>query len=116
MHNQFRETDSFLNKHFKIFLMTENPLVSICIPAYNNGRFIGYTIDSILAQTYKNFELIITDDCSNDDTIAICKEYTDSRIKVFTNESNLGVFGNWNKVINLSQGKYVKYIGTRSEK
>jgi len=60
-----------------------NPLISIVIPAYNSEKYIGETIDSVLNQTYENFELLIVDDESNDKTPEIIKQYKDSRIKYY---------------------------------
>lgn len=88
------------------------PLVSLCIPAYNNEAYICDTIESILAQTYQNIELIIVDDCSKDATLEVIKAYEakDSRVKVYSNEKNLGMAGNWNKALSLTTGEYVKLI------
>lgn len=70
------------------------PLVSICIPAYNNRDVIEKTIDSILNQTYTNIELVIVDDNSKDDTYEILKKIDDDRVRVLRNEQNLGMVGN----------------------
>lgn len=88
------------------------PLVSVCIPAYNNAGYIGETIESILDQTYRNLELIIVDDNSKDRTPEILQEYAekDSRIKVYHNEKNLGMTGNWNRCLQLCTGEYIKLI------
>lgn len=61
-------------------------LVSIISPSYNCEKFIGKTIDSVLAQTYENWELIIVDDCSTDNTDAVVGKYNDKRIKYLKNE------------------------------
>ena len=86
------------------------PLVSVCIPAYNNAGYIKDTIDSILNQTYKNIELIIVDDCSTDNTLAVLHAIDDNRVKVYENEQNLGMSGNWNKCLSLCEGEYAKLI------
>ena len=66
-------------------------LVSIIMPSYNTGRFIKETIESVLSQTYSNWELIIVDDCSTDDTDEVVKPYlSDERIKYLKNEKNSG--------------------------
>ena len=75
-------------------------MISIALTTYNGEHFISEQIDSILNQTWSDFELIICDDCSNDSTFEILKKYAqkDHRIKVFKNEKNLGFFsryGNW---------------------
>ena len=72
------------------------PLVSVCIPAYNNAGYIRETIDSILNQTYHNIELVVVDDNSKDNTLDVIRSVKDSRVKVYHNEENLGMVGNWN--------------------
>ena len=65
-------------------------LVSIIMPSYNTGKFIKETIESVLSQTYSNWELIIVDDCSTDNTDEIVKPYLENeRIKYFKNEKNI---------------------------
>ena len=86
------------------------PLVSVCIPAYNNAGYIKDTIDSILNQTYKNIELIIVDDCSTDNTVEVIESVSDERIKLFHNDTNLGMTGNWNRCLELAQGEFIKLI------
>lgn len=87
------------------------PLTSICVPAYNSGRFIGATLESILAQTHSDFEVIVTDDRSTDDTVSVVKRFTDPRIRLIENEVNLGMGQNWNKALSCANGKYVKLMG-----
>ena len=72
------------------------PLVSIVLPVYNGERFLRQSIDSVLAQSYQNWELLILDDCSTDSSSDIGKEYVhkDSRIRYYRNESNLRLPGN----------------------
>lgn len=86
------------------------PLVSVCIPAYNNAGYIKDTIESILGQTYQNIELIIVDDNSKDDTLKIVQSIEDKRVKVYHNDENLGMVGNWNKCLSLATGDYIKLI------
>jgi glycosyltransferase involved in cell wall biosynthesis len=92
--------------------MSGQPLVSILMTAYNRERYIAEAIESVLASTYKNFELIITDDCSKDRTVEIAKNYEkkDSRVKVFVNETNLGDYPNRNRAASYATGKYIKYL------
>ena len=85
-------------------------LVSVCIPAYNSGRFIVRTIESILNQTYKNIEIVVVDDCSSDDTVDKVKSIKDDRIKLIVNEANLGMSRNWDKCVRSCSGRYVKLI------
>lgn len=76
---------------------------------YNGSRFIRDSIESIINQTYKDWEFIIYDDCSSDNTIEIIKEYAelDSRIQVFRNDMNLGLAGTLNKCLEKCKGKYI---------
>ena len=88
------------------------PLVSICIPAYNSSATIEGTMRSILNQTYQNLELIVADDHSKDDTVLLVKrlQEEDSRIRLYENEQNLGMSGNWNHCLKLCQGEYIKLV------
>ena len=78
-------------------------LVSIITPAYNAEEHIGETIESVLAQTYKNWEMIIVNDCSKDNTLKIANEYAalDNRIKVINLEKNGGaaMHGMWHLIV-----------------
>lgn len=87
-----------------------NPTVSVCIPTFCGATHIAETIESVLAQTYADFELVIIDDNSNDNTIEIVRHYTDSRIRFFKNDGNLGAQGNWNRCLVESNGKYLKLL------
>ena len=92
--------------------MSTNPIVSVLITSYNYGHYISEAIDSVLAQTYTDFELIIVDNGSEDDTAEIVKTYMlrDSRVKIHINESNIGMFRNYNKALLLARGKYIKFL------
>ena len=68
--------------------LPSQPRVSVCIPSYNSENYIAETIESVLSQTYTNFELVITDDCSTDGTINVIKGYKDFRIHLIKNEKN----------------------------
>lgn len=89
-----------------------NPLVSVLMTAYNREMYIAEAIESVLASTFKDFELIIVDDCSSDKTVEIAKKYEilDSRVKVYINEKNLGDYPNRNMAASLAKGKYIKYL------
>jgi glycosyltransferase involved in cell wall biosynthesis len=91
--------------------MPSQPRVSICIPSYNSDEFIAATLESILAQTFADFEVVIADDKSTDRTRPIIKGFTDTRIRLIENEHNLGLGRNWNKVLSCTQGEYVKLLG-----
>ena len=86
------------------------PLVSVCIPAYNNAPYIMETVNSILAQTYENIELIIVDDNSSDETLQIISSVIDPRLCIYHNDKNLGMSGNWNRCLSLCNGEFVKLI------
>jgi glycosyltransferase involved in cell wall biosynthesis len=89
----------------------ELPLVSIGLPVYNGEDFIKDTLDSILQQTFDNFELIISDNASTDATEEICKSYIlkDDRIKYHRNKKNLGAAKNYNQLVDMAKGKYFKW-------
>ena len=86
----------------------EDIKVSIGLPVYNNEKTIARTLESLINQSYKNFELIISDDASIDKTFDICKTYQkrDARIKCFRQERNLGFWKNWFFVLEKAEGKY----------
>ncbi|WP_200817535.1 glycosyltransferase family 2 protein [Calothrix rhizosoleniae] len=89
----------------------ENPLLTIGLPVYNGERFLKTTIESILNQSFKDFELIIVDNASEDMTEEICKEYAakDKRIHYHRNPDNIGAAPNYNHAFKLSKGKYFKW-------
>lgn len=82
-------------------------LVSVLMPAYNASLYIRQAIDSILSQTFSDFEFLIIDDGSTDNTIDIVKKYTDTRIKLIQNEQNRGLVYTLNKGLDIAQGKYI---------
>jgi glycosyltransferase involved in cell wall biosynthesis len=92
--------------------MIVKPLVSVLMTAYNREKYIAEAIESVLSSTYTNFELIIVDDCSNDQTVAIANGYKerDSRVYVYVNEKNLGDYPNRNMAASFAKGKYLKYL------
>jgi glycosyltransferase involved in cell wall biosynthesis len=85
-------------------------LVSICIPTYNRAHMITRAIDSALSQTYSDIEVIVVDDASTDSTGDIVASYHDPRVTYFKNAVNLGQFGNFNRCIELSHGKYIHIL------
>ena len=86
------------------------PRVSIGMPVYNGGRFLRPAIESVMAQTYGDFELIISDNASTDATPEICRAYLarDPRIRYVRNATNIGAARNFNRVFQLSSGEYYK--------
>lgn len=90
----------------------KRPIVSVLMTAYNREKYIAEAIESVLASTITDFELIIVDDCSKDKTIEIAwlYEVIDNRVKVYENENNLGDYPNRNKAASYATGKYIKYL------
>lgn len=87
-----------------------NELVSIIMPSYNTAKFISETIDSVLAQTYENWELIIVDDCSKDDTDAVVAKYQESRIRYLKNEANSGAAVSRNRALREAKGRWIAFL------
>lgn len=85
-------------------------LVSIITPVYNSEKYISDTINSVLAQTYTNWEMLIADDCSSDNSAQIIKTYTDSRIKYFKLETNSGAAIARNKALEKAKGNYIAFL------
>jgi glycosyltransferase involved in cell wall biosynthesis len=85
------------------------PTVSVVVPNYNHARYLRQRIDSVLQQTYRDFELILLDDCSADQSRSILSEYAgDSRVRIEFNKINSGsAFKQWNKGVRLARGEYV---------
>jgi glycosyltransferase involved in cell wall biosynthesis len=90
--------------------MADKPLVSICIPTYNRAGMIGKAIESALGQTYRNIEVIVVDNASTDNTGVVVAGYSDQRFRYVKNDRNLGLFGNFNRCIELAKGKYLHIL------
>lgn len=86
------------------------PLVSVCIPTYQGAQTLGDTIDSVLAQTLPDFELLVVDDGSHDATAEVVARRCDARLHYHRNPRNLGPQGNWNRCLELARGDYVKIL------
>jgi glycosyltransferase involved in cell wall biosynthesis len=88
------------------------PLVGIGLPVYNGARYLEAALDSIVAQSLTDFELVICDNASTDGTEAICRRYAarDGRIRYYRNAANIGGDPNFNLVFDLSRGKYFKFV------
>lgn len=88
------------------------PLVSICIPTYNYGRFLPDALESALGQTLRDIEILAVDNHSDDGTIELLGEFArrDARVVVHRNAANLGMTANFNRCIELARGKYVKLL------
>lgn len=87
--------------------MKKSPKVSVIIPIYNHGKFIGRAIQSILDQSFKDFEIVITNDGSNDNTLSEINKYKDPRIKLLCFDRNKGMGMAMNNCIRNSSGKYI---------
>jgi glycosyltransferase involved in cell wall biosynthesis len=85
------------------------PAVSVCIPTYNYGRFLPAAIESVLAQDFHDFELIVVDNASEDDTAKVLAGYGD-RVRAHRNERNVGLFGNFARCLELARGEFVKLL------
>ena len=94
----------------------EQPLVSIIVITYNSSKYVLETLESAKAQTYQNIELIVSDDCSTDNTVEICQEWIEKnkerfvRTKLITVEKNTGIPANCNRGVKAAQGEWVKFI------
>jgi glycosyltransferase involved in cell wall biosynthesis len=87
------------------------PMISIGVPVYNGENYLAATLDSILAQSFSDFELIVSDNASTDGTEDVCRNYQarDTRIRYYRNPRNIGAAKNHNQVFELSSGKYFKW-------
>ncbi len=92
-------------------MSTTSPCVSIGIPVYNGEGFVGSAIESILNQTFQDFEIVISDNASTDQTEEICRAYVakDSRIRYFRSEKNLGAALNYDRTFTEARGRYFKW-------
>jgi len=86
------------------------PLFTVAAVTYNSGKWVGQAIESILCSSFTDFELLISDDFSTDDTWSIIQEYKDGRIRAWHNEKNLGEYPNRNKVLAAAAGKYILFV------
>lgn len=85
-------------------------LVSVIMPSYNSAKFICEAVDSVIAQTYKNWELIIIDDCSTDKSLTILGQYDDQRIRVIKSMENNGAAVTRNKGIEQANGRFIAFL------
>ncbi|MGH7413149.1 MAG: glycosyltransferase family 2 protein [Candidatus Rokuibacteriota bacterium] len=89
-----------------------DPRVSICIPTYNGSEFLRQALDSALAQTVADVEVVVVDDGSTDDTYTIAQGCArgDPRLRVMRNQTNLGLTGNWNQCVRQARGEWIKFL------
>ena len=92
--------------------LKSNPFVSILIPTYNRADYLGSAIDSALAQTYQNIEIIVHDDASTDGTPALLAQYRDPRLRIIRTEDNHGMLGGWNYIVTKAKGEYLKFLAS----
>lgn len=92
--------------------MNDYGLVSIITPCYNSADYIGQMIESVLRQTYTHWELLITDDCSTDESVSIVRSYAekDNRVKLFQLEKNSGAGVARNKSIEMAEGRFIAFL------
>ena len=86
------------------------PQITVAMPVYNGEGYVHLAIQSVLDQTYSDFELLIVDNCSTDGTLEVVKAFSDPRIRLHVNSSNLGMVGNWNRSVELATGEYIKFL------
>ena len=86
------------------------PQITVAMPVYNGEGYVHLAIQSVLNQTYPDFELLIVDNCSTDQTLEVVRTFSDQRIRLHINPTNLGMVGNWNKSIELATGEYIKFL------
>ena len=89
--------------------MNEN-LVSIIMPAYNAEKYIVKSINSIIRQSYKSWELIVVDDCSTDGTVNVISDFKDERIRLLNNERNSGAAISRNRALREAKGKWIAFL------
>src|SRR5689334_23136615 len=85
--------------------------VTIAIPTYNRANFLKEAIESCLKQTFRDFELLVVDNASDDKTEDVVRSFKDNRISYHRNDKNLGIIGNWNKSIDLAKGELLMILG-----
>lgn len=90
--------------------MTKVPEISVIIPMYQAAKFIERAVNSVLSQSFRDFELIVIDNCSQDDSYALVEKIRDERIRLFKNEENIGLNGSLNKGLSLAKGTYIKFL------
>lgn len=106
----YKKVSSIENSRTSFLYRKDLPKLSILLPVYNGQKYIAECIESVLAQTYINFELIIINDASTDNTLSIINGFSDSRIKVINNKRNCGITYTLNRGLRYSKGDYIARI------
>ncbi|MGX2039762.1 glycosyltransferase family 2 protein [Methylocaldum sp. MU1018] len=90
----------------------KTPSISLCIPIYNGARYLRECLDSAVGQDFADMEIVLVDDGSGDGSVEIAKQYVecDVRIRLYQNERNLGLVGNWNRCVELARGEWIKFL------
>jgi glycosyltransferase involved in cell wall biosynthesis len=88
------------------------PTVSICVPTYNGARYLAPCLESALTQTHGDFDVVVVDDASTDETVAVAERFAarDGRVRVTKNPRNLGLVGNWGRCVELARGAWIKFL------
>jgi succinoglycan biosynthesis protein ExoO len=86
-------------------MSADGPLVTVGIPSYESSRFIEAAVRSALAQDFTDLEVLVIDDQSSDDTVALLAAIDDGRLRVLVNDTNLGAGRNWNRVLEEARGR-----------
>ena len=90
----------------------KEPLISVIIPVYNSAKYISKCLNSVITQSFKDIEIICVDDASTDESLCIIKKYSqkDNRIKVFSNDTNMGAGCSRNLALENARGKYIYFL------
>lgn len=89
------------------------PIISVCIPAFNAAEYLRQAVESVLAQSHRNFEIVIVDNCSTDQTVALVDvlvKESNGCIRFYKNDRNIGLVGNLNKCLEYANGVYIKFL------
>ena len=87
--------------------MNSTPRITVGAPTYNRADYLEEYLNYVLAQSFNDFEIVICDDCSTDNTEGVVRSFSDSRIRYFRNEQNLNIPGNLNRILDLSRGEFI---------
>lgn len=92
--------------------LSSEPLFSICIPCYNHGHYVGQTIESVLAQSFEDFEIVVADNASTDNSREVVHAFTDPRIRLFENRYNIGFAPNVQQVTRQARGRFLNVLSS----
>jgi glycosyltransferase involved in cell wall biosynthesis len=90
--------------------LSGRPLVTIAIPTFNRASWLKGCVESALSQSYQNFEVLVSDNASTDETPAVLKEFRDTRLRVVRQQSNIGIMPNWNACLTAAKGDYIVFV------